>query len=192
MHSSQHFRNQRSVLKVAATTLKNADVPFALAGGYAIWARGGRESTHDVDFVVTGKHVDAARAALAAEFEVLENGEDWLFKVARGAVVVDVIHHLPTGDVDDAMLSRADWMSVDSVDMPVMAATDILLNRLLALTEQFCNLSPIIAAARSLREQVDWPHVALEVRANPFASACLQVLTDLRVIEQPAKGVAGV
>ena len=44
------YQQQREVLKSVATTLKAATVPFALTGGYAIWARGGPESERDVDF----------------------------------------------------------------------------------------------------------------------------------------------
>jgi hypothetical protein len=42
----------REALKLVAVTLKEGDAPFALAGGYALWARGAPESEHDVDFVV--------------------------------------------------------------------------------------------------------------------------------------------
>ena len=42
----------RVAMKKVATTLKGANVPFALSGGYASWARGGPEPSHDVDFVI--------------------------------------------------------------------------------------------------------------------------------------------
>ena len=40
----------REALKLVAVALKESGVPFALTGGYAVWARGGPEPDHDVDF----------------------------------------------------------------------------------------------------------------------------------------------
>jgi len=37
-------------MKKVAVALKEADLPFALAVGYAAFARGGPQSDHDVDF----------------------------------------------------------------------------------------------------------------------------------------------
>ena len=42
----------REALKLVAVLLKESEVSFALAGGYALWARGAPEPHHDVDFVV--------------------------------------------------------------------------------------------------------------------------------------------
>ena len=177
------FPLQRDILKRVATTFKPAGVPYALAGGYAVWARGGVESTHDVDFIVAEDQVAAAAALLEDNgFEHVECPEDWLLKVGRGGIVVDLIHRLPTGIVDEAMLARCDQISVDSVRMPVMPATDLLLNRLLALGEHACDFSPILGFARSLREQVTWDVVRRESKRSPFARAFLSLLVDLEVI----------
>jgi hypothetical protein len=179
----EEYQQQREVLKSVATTLKQASVPFALTGGYAIWARGGPESEHDVDFVVTP---DAAEVALTT---LLQNGhdpvtstEDWLDKVGKNGIVVDIIHRLPSGDVDDALLERCDELSVDSVRMPVMAATDLLLNRMLALSDHSCNFSPLLSYSRALREQIDWERIAKETSEQPFARAFLGLLESLEVI----------
>lgn len=72
-----------------ATTFKPAGVPYALAGGYAVWARGGVESTHDVDFIVDETQASAAAALLEENgFDHVECPEDWLLKVGRDRVVV--------------------------------------------------------------------------------------------------------
>ncbi len=60
-HDNDSGQALREALKVVAVALKESDIPFALAGGYAIWARGGPEPDHDVDFVVAED--DAARAS---------------------------------------------------------------------------------------------------------------------------------
>ncbi|GAB3866911.1 nucleotidyltransferase family protein [Nocardioides maradonensis] len=176
------FRAQRETLKSAATTLKRAEIPFALAGGYAAWARGGPESTHDVDFVVQPDDSASALAALAASgHELVDAPEDWLAKVRRDGVTVDVIHRLTMGDVDEGLLSRSDEVSVDSVMMPVLSATDLLLSRLLALSDHSCDLSAPLAWARSLREQIDWESVSRKVGDNPFGQAFLGLVEALGI-----------
>lgn len=177
------FQEQREVLKSVATSLKRESIPFALAGGYAVWARGGPESDHDVDFVVRPDDADAARKTLLRDgHDAVESNEDWLDKVGLHGIVVDVIHRLPIGEVDDDLLGRCDLLSVDSVRMPVMRPTDLLLCRLLALGENACDLGPLLGWSRSLREQIDWPLVRRETADSPFARAFLGLLADLEVV----------
>ena len=190
------FQSQRELLKSVATTLKRAGIPFALAGGYAVWSRGGPESTHDVDFVIPPSRIDDAVQALhAAGHDPHPNSEDWLMKVSLDDIVVDLIHRLPIGDVDEALLDRCDERSVDSVRMPVMCATDLLMCRMLAFTEHSCDFGPVLGFARALREQVDWEVVRERTRQNPFAAAFLQLLESLDVTDAgpraPRAGVTG-
>ena len=60
----------RVAMKKVATALKGANVPFALSGGYASWARGGPEPLHDVDFVLLADDVPHALQVLDAANEV--------------------------------------------------------------------------------------------------------------------------
>lgn len=185
----EELQRQREVLKRVGATLKAAEIPFALAGGYAVWTRGGPESTHDVDFVLPQDCVEEAVQAL------LENGmervtapEDWLVKVGRDTVVVDLIHRLPTGPVDEGLLVRCTELPVDSVTMPVMSATDLVVSRMLALSEHACDLSPILGSARALREQIDWQLVRQEAKRSPFAQTALGLLDALDILEGSSIG----
>ena len=54
------FERLLGSMKRAAGALRDAEVPFALGGGLAVWARGGPRTEHDVDFFV--KPEDAQRA----------------------------------------------------------------------------------------------------------------------------------
>ena len=56
----------RSALKQSASALKADGVPFALGGGYALWASGAPEPIHDVDMVVPEGDVQAAVDSLSA------------------------------------------------------------------------------------------------------------------------------
>lgn len=178
------FQEQREVLKSVATSLKRESIPFALAGGYAVWARGGPESDHDVDFVVRPDDADLARKVLLRDgHDPVDSKEDWLDKVGLDGIVVDVIHRLPIGEVDDETLARCDLLSVDSVRMLVMRPTELLLCRLLALGENSCDFAPLLGWSRSLREQIAWVTVRRETAHNPYARAFLGLLVDLEVID---------
>ncbi|MBP2371783.1 hypothetical protein [Pseudonocardia parietis] len=172
----------REVLKRVATTLKGAQVPFALTGGYASWARGGPEPVHDVDFVLVADDVPQAADALdAAGLRLVDPPEDWLTKVYDGDALVDLIFSSADRPVTRERLARADELRVDSVMMPVECATDIIASKALALGEHRCDLGPLLLHARALREQIDWPLLRCECRTWPFARAFLGLCDDLGI-----------
>ncbi|WP_248841078.1 BON domain-containing protein [Frankia sp. AgKG'84/4] len=164
-------------------TLKEADIPFALGGSYACWARGGPEPVHDVDFMLREEDVARAVSVLdAAGLRPVDPPEDWLTKVFDGEVLVDLIHHPVGRAVTGEMLERSSEMSVDSVRMPVLDATDWFEMTLLALEERYCDLARVLPMIRAMREQVDWDQVRRATAASPFAEAALLVATRLSLI----------
>lgn len=174
----------REALKTVAVALKRSGVPFALTGGYAAWARGGPEPNHDVDFLIAEE--DAAEAAkfLAHEgLNVVEPPEDWLFKVFTNGAMVDVIFRDADRTTGRDLVQRATVLQVLSVDMPVMPATELMVSKLCALDEHYCDLTMPVAVARALREQIDWPLVERGVVGNDFAAAVLFLLRRLGIID---------
>ncbi|MEV4256522.1 hypothetical protein AB0J52_25450 [Spirillospora sp. NPDC049652] len=171
-------------LKKAASVMLEADVRFALAGGFAAYARGAAESTHDVDFVLPEDEVEnAVKALVKAGMRFHEAPENWLAKVYDGEQLIDLIYAPVDGAVDDALLGRADELIVAAVRMPVLAATDLVVMRLLAFTETACDFAAYLHVCRSLREQVDWAEVARRTAHSPYAYAFLTLLVRLDVIE---------
>jgi hypothetical protein len=174
----------REALKTVAVALKGTGIPFALIGGYGVWARGGPEPNHDADFLVAQE--DAAEVALRlAEqgLHVVQPPEDWLFKVYVGDAMVDVIYRPSGSFADRAVVERATPLRVLSVEMPVMPATDLVAQRFSSMSEHYCDLGVHIPVARALREQVRWDVVRRETAANPFAAALLYLLERLDIIE---------
>jgi len=172
-------------LKSIAAALKADGVPFALAGSYAVYARGGARSLHDVDFVVPEDAVPAAISSLEHRgFRIQQPPEDWLFKAFVGDLCIDVIHTLANGPVDAAMLGRAEELRVESVLMPVLSATDLLVAKLRALWEHSCDLEPVLAIARTLREQIDVPTVETACQGHPYAEAGLFLVRRLGIIDR--------
>src|SRR3954462_1307853 len=173
----------RDAMKRVAVVLKEAGVPFALAGGYAAFARGGPESDHDVDFYLRQEDVEQAETAIGkAGLRVEHPPEDWLVKVFSDDATVDLIFRPTAMPVTHEILERADVIEVDSVDMPVLSATDLVTSKLLALDEHYCDFSQMFPVARSLREQVDWPAGAARPRAKALARAFLQLARDLNIV----------
>ena len=178
----------RTALKRAAVALKEAQVPFALGGGYAAWARGGPEPDHDVDFVVAELDREhAARVLQDAGLQVEHPPEDWLFKVWDGDAMVDLIHRINGAPVTSDVLRDAQEMEVLSVRMPVLSATELVAEKLRALDEHECDFGRLLPVARALREQVDWGAVRCTSAGNPYAEAFLVLLERLGVVAGPAQ-----
>ncbi len=172
----------RVAMKKVATALKGANVPFALSGGYASWARGGPEPVHDVDFVLLADDVPHALRVLdAAGLQVVEPPEDWLVKVYDGDALVDLIFRPAERPVTREQLDAADEVRVDSVLMPVQSATDLLAAKLLVLNEHYCDFGRLFPHVRALREQVDWPALHGVVEHNPFARHFLALCDELGI-----------
>jgi hypothetical protein len=176
----------RDLLKRTAVALKQEGVPFALCGGYAAWVRGAPEPDHDADFLVPEADAERAAKALAdAGLNVIDPAEDWLTKVVGERSFVDVLWRTCGHPVETDLIDRAEVLPVLSVQMPVLAATDIVVTKLMALDEHYCDFGRLIPVARGIREQVDWERVRREVTGNDFAVVFLDLLGRLGIIEPP-------
>lgn len=162
----------RAALKQTASVLKRGGAPFALAGSYALWARGAPESEHDVDFVVPEDDTEHAAQILAdAGFALTRPPEDWLFKVAVAGTTVDVLHRMAGVPVTAATVARAETLEVLSIRMPVLDATDLVITKLNVLSEHHCDFGALLPSVRAVREQLDWRRVRAETERNDFAVA---------------------
>ena len=175
----------RVALKRTASALKADGVPFALAGGYALWAHGAPESENDVDFVVAEEDTERAVNVLeSAGFEVVRPPEDWLFKVGCEGAQVDVLHRIVGEPVEPALLERSEEMDLLGIRLPVLPATDLLISKLRSMTEHYCDFGRLLPHVRAVREQLDWERLRNEVAGNDFAVAFL-FLTDRLGISPP-------
>lgn len=175
-------------LKRVASGLKRAGVTFALGGGYAVYARGGPKSEHDVDFVLGEQDVDRALDVLAQEgLRPYRPPEDWLVKVYDGEWTVDLIYRL-NGRPAKEFLDGSDEMEVGSVRMPVLSGTALVTSRLRALTEHNCDFGAILPMVRALREQVDWPEVRVDSAKSPYSRAFLALAENLDLIPPDGTG----
>jgi len=67
----------------------------------------------------------------------------------------------------------------------VASADDLLVTKLLAITEQSPDYRAILEIARALREQVDWDQVETRTSSSPFARAFFTLGEGLGIVERP-------
>jgi hypothetical protein len=192
--SAQGFEEIEATLKKAAQALRDAGVPFLLGGSLASWARGGPETRHDLDLMIKREDVERAVAALTdGGLRAEDPPEEWLVKTWDGDVLVDLIFAPKGLTVDDDVIARGEEMPVLSMQMRVMALEDVLITKLMAITEHHLRYESPLAIARALREQVDWPQVRAATASSPFARAFFVLLEGLEIIppehDAPQAGV---
>ncbi|MER7624573.1 nucleotidyltransferase family protein [Streptomyces sp. NPDC126503] len=177
--------------KEIAALLKNSGCPFALVGSVAAYAYGiPVRLQHDTDFALRREDADTVTELLRENgVLVVDPPEDWLVKARSGGEEIDLIFSLAGRPVTTELLERAWTLPVDSVHMPVIDPTDLMISRLTALSEHHCDFGPLLPVARGLRERVTWERVREETADRPMAVAFLYLLELLDVI--PPAGGAG-
>jgi hypothetical protein len=177
-----------ATLKKTVAALREAKVPHLLGGGLAIWARGGPERDHDLDFLVKEEDAERALQALVeAGMKPERPPEGWLFKAYdENEVLVDLIFRPTENPVTDAMLARGDELEVMAIKVKVVAPGDVLVSKLLALREHELDFDTLIEMTRAVREQVDWADVRARTEHSPFARAFLTLAEGLDLVE-PAR-----
>lgn len=171
-------------LKLVAAALREAGVPFALAGGLAAWARGGPPTEKDIDLLIRAEDSERAQQALSdAGLRTQVPPEGWLVKAYDGDILIDLIFH-PTGiEVDDELLARCDELSVHAVTMRVMRIDDLLVSKLLSLTEHHLDYGGPLEITRAVREQVNWDDVWERTSHSPFARTFFALVHELGITD---------
>jgi hypothetical protein len=176
------FEQLLDTLKRAGAALRDAEIPFALGGGVAIWAYGGPETEHDLDFFVKPEDAERALQTLTENgFRPEKPPEGWLYKAWDGDVLVDLIFEPMGMAVDDKLFKRSTELEVNAVRIPVALPNDILVSKLLALREHELDYDQLLEIARTLREQIDWEDVRLRTGHSPFAKAFFTLVDELGI-----------
>jgi hypothetical protein len=171
-------------MKHAAAALRDAEIEFMLGGGLAVWARGGPPTDHDVDFYVREEHAARGMEALvAAGMRPERPPEEWLYKAWDGDVLVDLIFTPAGGPVSDEHFERASWLEVGAQSLLVASIDDVLVTKLLAITEQEPDFGPVLQVSRALREQIDWEFVRERAGTSPFARAFFTLVEGLGIVD---------
>ena len=176
------FEQLLRAMRLAAAAFRDNDIEATLAGGFAVYARGGPPTEHDVDFIITAQ--DAERAVEVLEqvgFRTERPPEGWLFKVFdENNAMIDLIF-APNGraEVVPEILARSEELEIYAITMNVMSVTDVLATKLLTLKEHELDYESVLEIARSCREQVDWKLLREQTADSPYAKAFFTLAEEL-------------
>jgi hypothetical protein len=152
----------------ATHALDGEGIGYALIGGIASASHGRPRWTHDIDVLVLPADARRALHALAgAGFRTQETDQSWLYKGLKEGVLVDVIFRL-RGDIylDDEMLRRVERREFQGLELPMLAAEDLLVIKAVTHDEQsprhWHDALAIVASA-----ELDWDYLLLRARHGP-------------------------
>jgi predicted nucleotidyltransferase len=173
-----------------AAALRDADVPYLLAGSFAVWARGGPAHNTDLDFAVKADDVERAVNALeAAGLKAKPTPEEWLRKVCDGDVQIDLIHNPAGLEIDNDTLQRGDDIEVNGMTFRVMGVDDVMTTKLFAFKEHYLDYESTLEMARMMREQIDWDLLRERCADYPYALPFFTLVEELGVVAKSEGGV---
>jgi predicted nucleotidyltransferase len=179
------FDDLLATLKKVAGLLREAEVPFLLGGGLAVWARGGPETAHDIDLMLRRDDAERALRVLAhAGLGTEEPPEGWLYKAFDDEVLIDLIFEPSGQPIEDVVFERAEERNVSAVPMQVMSLEDVFVTKLTALREHELDYESVVQMARPVREQVDWDDVRARTDRSPYAQAFFTLVEELGIVEE--------
>jgi hypothetical protein len=89
------------------------------------------------------------------------------------------------------VIERGEVVSVLGMEMRVMALEDVLVTKLMALSEHSLRYESLLAISRALRERVDWEDVRARTCSSPFARAFFIMLVGLGVLPGAKPTIGG-
>ena len=178
------FAEMLPTLKGVAAAFREDSLPFVVGGGVACWAHGGAETDHDLDFLVRPGDAERALSLLTERGMRPERPpEPWLFKAYDGSVLVDLIFEPAGLAVDDNLIERSPVLEVFAVPMRVLRPVDLLVTKLMAMTEHTMDYRSCLEIARSLREQIDWDELERGTAGSPFPRAFFTLVDGLGIAD---------
>ena len=180
--ADESFEAIEKTLKKAIAALREAEVPVLLGGSLAIWARGGPETRHDLDFMLKPEDAERALGVLAdAGMRPEKPPEAWLYKAWDENVLIDLIFQPRGLEMTDEVFERGEDREVLSISARLMSLEDVFTTKLLAIEEHSANFSGVLLMTRALREQIDWDGLRERTRSSPFAKAFFVLAEELGI-----------
>jgi hypothetical protein len=151
---------EREVYKRALEALNAANVPFVVAGAYAIYEHTGiYRQTKDLDlFFQPSAVVPAARALREAGFVTRLEDEHWLAKATMGEHFVDLIYGMGNGIafIDEGWINNSHQGILAASPVRIAPAEELIWHRLFISERHRHDMSDIVHLILCMGDTLDW------------------------------------
>jgi len=151
---------EREVYRRALTALNEAQVPFVVAGAYAIYEHTGiYRQTKDLDlFVEPAAVIPAARALHAAGFVMRLEDLHWLAKAVVGERFVDIIYGMGNGIalIDAGWLEHSRPGVLAAQPVRIAPAEELIWHRLFISERHRHDMSDVVHLILCVGDTLDW------------------------------------
>lgn len=158
---------ERTVYKRALEALTPVDVPFVVAGAYAIYEHTGiYRKTKDLDlFFEPSAVVPAARALREAGFVTRLEDAHWLAKATSGETVVDLIYGMGNGValIDSEWIRHSRQGMLAAIPVRIAPPEELLWHRLFISERHRHDMADILHLILCLGETFDWERLVTRV-----------------------------
>ena len=172
--------DEREIYRRALEALNAAEVPYVVAGAYAIYEHTGiYRKTKDLDlFFEPRAVVPAARALRDAGFVTRLEDPHWLAKATVGEVFVDLIYGMGNGvaQIDDDWIRHSKPGILAATPVRIAPAEELMWHRLFIGERHRHDMSDVVHLILCLGDTLDWDRIMR--RAEPHWQLLLaQLLT---------------
>lgn len=156
------------VLGEATAALDQAGIPYCVMGGVASASFGRPRWTLDVDLFLRPQHAEQAQQALVERgFESRPASHNWLLKVVKERVLVDLIFVAKGGIyLDDQMLERAQTVQFKGVKLRMTPPEDLIVMKAIAADQDtpryWYDALGVLATT-----DLDWDYLLRRARSGP-------------------------
>ena len=171
--------DEREIYKIALRTLNQADIPYVVAGAYAIYEHTGiYRETKDLDIFLRPQYIiPAARVLSDAGFKTRLEQPHWLAKAKMDPFFVDLIYGMGNG----LALIDPDWHTHGSTailaatPVRVAPAEELIWHRLFISQRHRHDMADILHLIQCKGHVLDWDRLVRKVGAHwPLLLAQLQ------------------
>jgi hypothetical protein len=161
--------DERVVYRRALEAVNAAQVPYVVAGAYAIYEHTGiYRKTKDLDLLFEPKSVVAAAAALReAGFHTRLEDTHWLAKATMGSYFVDLIYGMGNGltTIDEDWIRHSTPGILAAAPVRIAPAEELIWHRLFINERHRHDMSDVVHLILCLGDTLDWKR--LVTRTGP-------------------------
>jgi len=155
------------IYKRAIHALRDEQIPFLLAGGFALATYTGRwRDTKDIDFYIHPDDRDRGAETLGkAGFEDyyprLRYDRNWIYRSVRENIIVDIIWSMANqrAHVDGQWFERASSVTIRGEELQVIPVEELLWCKLYIMQRDHCDWTDLFNLLYARGTGIDWDHV---------------------------------